>query len=344
MYTTNVPLHEIDLGLPEAERWSGVIRKERALAGRLLRSIIADMPALQRLGMRLLGGPFRLAYGAHGGRYLGEMKAWANGLGVATNDVLALNCSYEIAHALSAGAAFGCTAGVRWTRTAGLVHVRSMDWPLPQIGPATRLFRFRGESHDFTAVGVLGHVGVLSGMVPGGYSVTLNWAPPVGVPGFDWGPAFLLREVLEICGTYAEAVDALADAELSTSVFYLVCGVSKAEACVVERTRDDAAIRRIRGDVLVQANHHISREFRTLNEPISFETEEECSLLESSQERSDALEDALLDMGRDASIDDLASCLDVDPVVNDDSCQQMAFCPRTGDVRAWRWIAGTGSR
>jgi hypothetical protein len=38
-------------------------------------------------------------------------------------------------------------------------------------------------------------------MLPHAYSVTINWAPPAAFPCFNFGPAFLLREVLETCDT-----------------------------------------------------------------------------------------------------------------------------------------------
>ena len=39
-------------------------------------------------------------------------------------------------------------------------------------------------------------VGVLSGMLPGAYSATINWAPPARAPTFRFGPTFLLRDAM----------------------------------------------------------------------------------------------------------------------------------------------------
>src|SRR6516162_8776918 len=104
---------------------------------------------------------------------------------------------------------FGCTTGVRWADGLGLVHVRTLDWPLPAMGSATRLFRFRRGAREFVAVGVPSQVSVLSGMLPGAYSVSINWAPPAAMPSFEFGPAFLVRQTLETCDSYAAAVQAL---------------------------------------------------------------------------------------------------------------------------------------
>src|SRR5271163_3036200 len=101
-----------------------------------------------------------------------------------------------------------------------MIHVRNLDWPLATMGAATRVFRFRRGAREFVSVGVPGHVGVLSGMLPNAYSVTINWAPPAGFPTFDFGPACLLRDTLETCDDYESAVATLTQTRLSTSVFF----------------------------------------------------------------------------------------------------------------------------
>jgi hypothetical protein len=35
---------------------------------------------------------------------------------------------------------------------------------------------------------------------------------------------------------------------------------------------------------------------------------------------------------------DLANVLDIPTVLNEDTCQQMVFCPATGDVQVWRRV------
>jgi predicted choloylglycine hydrolase len=275
---------------------------------------------------------FEHAYRLSGGRYVDEMKAWAKALNVSTSHAVLLNCTYELSGM--------CTVGAFNSSTLGMVHVRTLDWPLPAIGAATRLFRFHRGDHEFVAVGVVGHVGVLSGMVPGAYSVTINWAPPEGRPSFDFGPAFLLREVLETCATYNEAVAVLKATKLSAAVFFFVCGAKRGQACVIERTRDDAAVRKMKGATLVHANHHETAKFKHRNDEIErFDPEaEEMSMLTYSEVRAATLEAGLQGLGRQSSLADVAACLDVEPVCNEESYQQMLFAPATGELKVWRWI------
>lgn len=346
MYTS-VPSYEVDLDLPEEARWREVIRKERRVVRRVARQALAEVEAIKGV-LGPVGWLFGKLYGAFGGLYGGEVEAWAKAMRVSKGTATLLNCMYELSQATGVLGAtsrrlFGCTAGVRHVKGVGMVHLRNMDWDLSEVGNGTRLFWFKKGDHRFVSVGITGFVGVLSGMVPGAYSATINQAPAVRRPTFDFGPAFLLRDVLETCPTYDEAVYALEHTDISTSVFFTVCGSKRGEACVIERTQDDAAVRKIRGGVLVQTNHHIARKFVGNNEVMTeAETDEETgeeymSPMEDSTERAEAMERALSKLKSAGSLEDAARVLDIEPIRNEQSYQQMAFCPRTGEVAAWRW-------
>jgi hypothetical protein len=243
-----------------------------------------------------------------------------------------LNCAYELSH-LRLPKLFGCTTGVRWVESLGMVHLRTLDWPLPRMGEATRLFRFRQGAREFVSVGVPGQVSVLSGMLPGAYSVTINWAPPASMPTFEFGPAFLLRHTLENCDGYSAAVEKLRRTTLSTSVFFTVCGTEPGQACVIERTQQKAAVREMAGPALAQANHHVAARFVRNNDVLP-EVEVE-GFHEDSGLRAESLCRALTELGRSPTLDDLTRTLNVPPVFNQYTVQQMMFVPRTGEVRVW---------
>ncbi|HYT89224.1 MAG TPA: hypothetical protein VEL76_11010, partial [Gemmataceae bacterium] len=256
MFAADVPSYAIDLGRVEAKRWEEVIAREQPAASRLIQEAGSQFERVPEM----LRWVFARLYQRFGGLYRGEIAAWAEALGVSLGTATILNCAYELSH-LRWPKLFGCTAGVRWVDGLGMVHVRSLDWPLATMGAATRLFRFRRGAREFISVGVPGHVGVLSGMLPHVYSATINWAPPAAFPSFDFGPAFLLRDTLETCDTYDAAVRALTETHLSTSVFFTLCGSAKDQACVIERTQREAVVRPLSGPVLVQANHHVTGRF-----------------------------------------------------------------------------------
>jgi hypothetical protein len=338
VFSNDVPTYSIDLDLPESERWKHVIAATGATARQVVLEAtkeFQDVPALlQRLVTRIFG----CLYKRHGGLYTGEIAAWAQGLGVSDGAATVLNCAYELSH-VHLPKIFGCTAGVRWVEGKGMVHVRTLDWPLTSMGGATCLFRFYRGKREFYAVGVPGHVGILSGMRPGGYSVTINWAPPASrdLPSFrDFGPAFLLRDVLESCDTYADALDVLQKTRLATSVFFTVCGTEPGEACVIERsprvhqTRDLSS----GASAVVQTNHHLAPRLVKNNAMVA--QLEDAEFLADSGVRAQVMQKAL--EGHDTTCD-IARVLDLPPVLNSDTVQKMVFCPRTGEVRVWRRVA-----
>lgn len=341
MYTTNVREYEIDLCLPERYRWSEVVLKEQASTRRLTKAGLQDLDDVTWLHRSpVLNGIFALAYRVYGGLYYREIKSWARAMGVSTATATFLNCTYELCSLGEHMGAkimrpFGCTSGIKYVPGKGMVHVRSMDWPIAEIGKATRIFRFNENGRQFVSIGATGMVNVIQGMVPGGYSVTINWAPTNEEPGFAYGPSFLLREVLSECNTYSQAVKALCNAPLAAPVFFSVCGVEKGEACIVERSRYEYAVREYTGRPLVQANHYVTPEFQELNAPIK-EEDEDGSVIEDSKWRASTL---FSEMDRKLEgLEDAWSCLNPHPVTNDESYQQMMFCPATGEYQAWRWI------
>src|SRR5262249_17718399 len=215
---------------------------------------------------------------------------------------------------------------VRWVDGLGMVHVRSLDWPLATMGAATRLFRFRRGAREFVSVGVPGHVGVLSGMLPQAYSVTINWAPPAAFPSFDFGPTFFLRDTLETCDSYDAAVRNLTETRLSTSVFFTVCGTARGQACVIERTQGEAVRPPMNSTVLVQANHHVDSRFATNNDDILVaEDDEDVFSLAGSRERADLLSTTLAELPDSCTVDMAVSALSRPTVLNRDTCQQMVF-------------------
>ena len=334
MFTADMPTYAIDLENVEARRWDEVIAREKTFASRLIHEACTEFERVPEL----VRWVFARLYHAFGGLYRDEIASWADGLGISIGTATILNCAYELSH-LRWPELFGCTTGVRWIDGLGMIHVRNLDWPLATMGAATRLFRFRRGAREFISVGVPGHVGVLSGMLPQAYSVTINWAPPASFPTFDFGPAFLVRDILETCGSYDAAVRTLSQTRLSTSVFFTICGTEKNQACVIERTQREAVVRSMTSAVIVQANHHVAERFVKNNEDLCevVKGEEEFSI-EGSSRRADVLTEALTEARSPCLLEDAAQVLNVPSVLNSLTCQQMAFCPRTGEIKVWRRV------
>ena len=340
MFTSQTPEYIVDLDRTEADRWVETIAAEKENARRLIDRAAADLERVPRAARWSFGQLYRM----FGGLYQGEIAAWAEALGVSAGTATMLNCLYELSH-LPQPKWLGCTAGIRWIEGHGMVHVRTLDWPIEGMGEATRLFRFRrsrsgGGPREFISIAMPGQVGMLSGMLPGAYSVTINWAPPAALPNFEFGPGFLLRHVFETCDTYAAAAQALRDTRLSTSVFFTICGSEKNQACVIERTQGGAAVRPFTGTALVQANHHIAPTFARNNEAIrEVPPEEEVFSIDGSTKRVNILQDGLANLPSSCTLEGAAAPLEIPTVLNSQTCQKMVFCPASGEFKLWRLIS-----
>jgi len=341
--------YRIDLRLPEEELWSQVIRRETPTARNLMHTAARQLPSYdpteRRFGaamtqaMKLIHHGYRLS----GGHYQGEITAWAEATGVPPAEVTLMNCLYELNHLNERSAAlgnqvpewlralvsFGCTAGAVRLADGRAVHVRNMDWPLKPIRTATRLFRFFDGDREFVTVGLPGLVGALSGMVPGAYSVTINYAPPTFLPGFAFGPLFLLRHVFETCDTYEDACHALSHTRLSANVLFLVCS-AEGTACAIERTRNSFARIPMRGGTLAVANHYRSGALSPQNRGW------DPGIIAGSKERASTLDSGLKRLGPRATLATAARILDEEPVCNEETHQMMAFDPARGELLAWR--------
>lgn len=329
MFSKDIPEFRLDLdGDPEG-MWSHVVAAMKPQTHSLVEEASRELSRVPGF-LRWL---FTFFYRNAGGLYVNEMSGLAKQLGISAHTATMLNCAYELSH-VHRPRLFGCTAGVRDT-VNGPIHVRTLDWPFTTMGPATGLFRFFNNSHrEFISVGVPGQVGVLSGMVPGGYSVTINWAPPGRNPRFwSYGPMFLLRLVLERCSDYAKAVEILSKTPLSTSVFFTVCGVKPGEGCVIERGQYKCVVRPMTDGVVTQANHHCAACFQGNNAAVAYM--EGAEYLGFSGQRQDLLAKGL----RHAQPGDkLHKLLEQEPITNFQTVQRMSFCPATGEVHVERRI------
>lgn len=343
-FSENVVEYDIDLFLPESARWAHVIKHEAHVIQALVSE--AEDAVGERCGVLQtpLNWLIKILYNTSGGRYQGELEALAEGIGESLSKLTSLNCAYEI-NQLGTGISrkiFGCTTGIVQLRGNRIVQVRTLDWPLQTMGPATRVFRFHQGDRQFITVGMPGFVGSLSGMVPGAYSVCINWLPNNGMPRPAFGPAFLLREILETEDTFDGAVYSLKHTELSSAVSFTVCGAKRGEACVIERTSGAAAVRNLSGKAIVQANHFISKKFLKLNNSLHNGNDDFFSQYEYSIERAKDLTHSLDDLPIDSDISDAAVRLDKSGILNDETQHKIAFCPSTSEYIVLRRVRHLG--
>lgn len=181
--------------------------------------------------------------------YAGEVEAIAGSLGFA--GIWFLNGCYQ----------WGCTSlaceqgGAPWL-------ARTLDWPFPGLGRYLEVARMRGPAGDFDNVAWPGYVGALTASAPGRFAACLNQAPMRRRTRRPWlrpydialnarrtwrirfiPPDHLLREVFEICKSYAEAKRRLETTPVARPAIYTLVGCAAGERCVIERTQEGCVSR-----------------------------------------------------------------------------------------------------
>ncbi len=168
-----------------------------------------------------------------------------------------------------------CTSGVAPDPTGrGSRMLRTLDWPLANLGRALVVARQDGGAGPYLNVTWPGFAGVVTAMAPKRFSAALN-QPPAPRWTFscwlDWAiahgrawqsralpPAHLLRRVFDTCRTYAEARALLMETPICIPAFFTLSGTEPDEGCVIERTEDAAGMRE---SPACAANHWLSFPF-----------------------------------------------------------------------------------
>jgi hypothetical protein len=163
-----------------------------------------------------------------------------------------VNASYE----------WGCTTRVDAAPVPRLW--RTLDWPFPGLGRHVEVALQDGGAGVYANVTWPGSVGVLTAVARGRFAAAINQAPMFrrtrtnALVAYDlalnaagtwhdrgsWPAPHLLRHVFDTCATFDEAVEVLATAPLARPTLFSVIGAAPSQACLIERMRTDAVVRR----------------------------------------------------------------------------------------------------
>ena len=200
-----------------------------------------------------------------GGPYLAETKrVAAAGL---PRGLWFMNYAYE----------WGCTTSAAPAAEGpGVELLRALDWPFNELGRQVVVTRQECRAGTLYNVTWPGFLGVVTAMAPGRFCVAINQTPvlrrlnlPFSYPWLlDWiftriktfrggrlAPAHLLRQVVENCTSYDEALEALTHTPLALPVFFTLAGTRPEEACVIERLEKEA---RVHHSPATVSNHWLS--------------------------------------------------------------------------------------
>ncbi|MEM6785140.1 MAG: C45 family peptidase [Bacteroidota bacterium] len=237
----------VDLSAPPAERWH-LSPRQQEQARALLTLYTRELGGVDAFA-GFLDDYLALCVPA---AYREEMQAMATHLDVSVGEAALGSLYYDAVKAV-----FGCTAFAVDTPD-GPLHARNLDWwtEANLLSTTSMVTEFVGTDGvvRFRSLGWPGFVGVLSGVAPGRFAITLNAVLSDEPAQFAPSIALLIREVLETAPTYAAAVDRLAAEPIASDCLLLVTGCEPGEMVVVERTPTKSARRGPSDGVLAVTN------------------------------------------------------------------------------------------
>lgn len=189
--------------------------------------------------------------------YWEEIQTIARFCDYSADQVLIANLYYDIVKY-----AFACTAFACATQQ-GIWHARNLDWWTDNdvLKKYTKTFNFvKGGKTVFQSVGWVGFVGVLSGMKPQHFSITLNAIVSEEAPNLAKPISFLLREVLEGGYTFQQAKVLLENSPIVCDCLLLLAGTQAREMVVIERTPTTYKTRTSKQHYIIVTNDYLLME------------------------------------------------------------------------------------
>ena len=254
----------VNLDLAPEDRWKdvcGSLRNEsHYLVGYLQDSLhisAKEAALIEKLGEVLIN--------SYGPDVKGEIKGCADALGVDFGLLMVLNLGYEVRrlgggihnttgpcddcmHGKQQGGNM-CTSIVARQPDGTIVHGRNLDWNIPaQLRNFVMTIEFvQNGKQVFTGGTIVGYMGILTGLKPGQFSVSIDER---GLGGDVLGniiealtnskslqPSHLLRKTLMEADNYEEAVQMLSTAPLIAPVYYIIAGLGPNEGALLSRDR-----------------------------------------------------------------------------------------------------------
>lgn len=182
-----IPEVSIPLGDSPDARWQ-LSNEYRGWAEKLMHNMIEEIGGVEPHRDDLLA----FADSCMNDEFVAELQGLAKTSGIRFIEVLTANLYYDFIKLI-----LGCTA-FAVNSVDGPIHARNMDWISHNnsLSKYTTILNYKnGSNTRFQAVAWPGSVGVLSGMAPGRFAITLNAVLSDEPMQAATSVAFLIREV-----------------------------------------------------------------------------------------------------------------------------------------------------
>ncbi|KAK2865530.1 hypothetical protein Q7C36_001586 [Tachysurus vachellii] len=252
-----VTWYTINLDLPPSKRWTELITDKKNDLIIMVQAIKDLADALVPSGRleELIDQALPLMIDTLPYPFNEEMKGIATASGVPLGEVVLFNIFYEVFTV--------CTSLVAEDPEGNLIHARNLDfglflgwdkknhsWVIPEkLKPLVVNLDFRrNNSTVFKSTNFAGYVGMLTGIQPNSFTLTMNerFSLDGGYIGIlEWilgkrdgmWMSFLTRSVLENATSYTQAQKLLSDTKLLAPAYFILGGNRSGEASIITRSR-----------------------------------------------------------------------------------------------------------
>ncbi|GAA6094963.1 acid ceramidase [Tachysurus ichikawai] len=252
-----VTWYTVNLDLPPSKRWTELITDKKNDLIIMVQAIKDLADALVPSGRleELIDQGLPLMIDTLPYPFNEEMKGIATASGVPLGEVILFNIFYEVFTV--------CTSLVAEDPEGNLIHARNLDfglflgwdkknhsWVIPdKLKPLVVNVDFRrNNSTVFKSTNFAGYVGMLTGVQPNSFTLTMNerFSLDGGYIGIlEWilgkrdgmWMSFLTRSVLENATSYAQAQKLLSDTKLLAPAYFILGGNRSGEASIITRSR-----------------------------------------------------------------------------------------------------------
>ncbi|XP_074650148.1 acid ceramidase-like isoform X1 [Tubulanus polymorphus] len=254
-----VASHIVNLDLAPAERWRETLKDKTPMLKNLIakfKEFIIDFSGGSHFLIDLVDKDFVVLVDTLPSPFKEEIKGIANITGIPLGEVVLYNVFYEIFTV--------CTSIIAQDSKGVMYHARNLDFGLflgwknhswvitKALRPALVQLDFQSKGKTvFKSVNFAGYIGVLTGMKPGVFTLTMNErfnadGGYIGILKWILGDrksvwmGFLTRMVLETASSFEEARFRLANTPMLAPAYFIVGGNQSYQGCVITRARDKA--------------------------------------------------------------------------------------------------------
>lgn len=240
MTNQKIPTFIINLDEKPRKRWQALISqyKKECLEAFFEMNKLFDQSTITKISKYIALWTIKCYSISNNVLYKQELQGIADILDMSLENAILFQLCYEM---------FSACTSVIIHLNGSPIHFRTMDWGMSFLKKLTIELDFRkNDKTIFKAISWAGYIGIFTAMMPGRYSISLNYRCCGGsifsnikkALGLSWPAGYLIRRVLEDNLDFKEVLNKLKRSPV-ISPCYIILGNCLGKSYIIVRDRDD---------------------------------------------------------------------------------------------------------